>query len=362
MCSQWSTGSPKFKGPESETKMVISEATSGVVVLPIVNCDSVLPTFSFYINKSMVRGLNDRGSQGSFVSERLVSSHNLKVIQDDVKLTINGSNKPQSYLSRVVEVPVCLGKSVHKIPSLVVPEIKVNLNLPQLGSVVEAFLHKGYKLADSNLNENSKSVSNVDFLLGSDAARCLTGVDRCFGRQSLYIEASVGILLLGNTTSILQDLPYLPHYRSLVKENFSATCNVKDPNSQVENVQSYEICTNAFFVSRFIPSFCNNDLENLDYLSVKSNVNMSVLDNKGNLLESQLMKATDQVLENECDKYINYDLKPYNEESDVLHDKLIEFTLGKISRDESGRILVPLLWNGKVSHFLAKNEHLRYQS
>ena len=89
---------------------------------------------------------------------------------------------------------------------------------------------------------------------------------------------------------------------------------------------------------------------------MKSNVNMSVLDNKGNLLESQLMKATDQVLE--CDKYINYDLKPYNEESDVLHDKLIEFTLGKISRDESGRILVPLLFNGQVSNFLAKNEHL----
>ena len=147
LCSQRSTGSPKSKGAESETKMVKSEATNGVVVLPIVNCDSVLPTFSFYINKSMVCGLNDRGSQSSFVTERLVSSHNLKVIQDEVKLTINGFNKPQIYLSRVVEVPVCLGQSVHKIPSLVVPEIKVNLNLPQLRSVVEAFLHKGYKLA-----------------------------------------------------------------------------------------------------------------------------------------------------------------------------------------------------------------------
>ena len=253
----------------------------------------------------MVRGLNDRGSQSSFVSERLVCSHNLKVIQENVKLTIKWFNKSQSYLSRVAEVPVCLGQSVHKIPSLVVPDIKVDLNLPQLGSVVEAFLHKGYKLADSNLNENSYSVSNVDFLLGSDAARCLTEVDRCFGRQSLYIEASVGNLLFGNITSIFQDLPYLPYCRSLVKEKFSATCNVKDPNSHVENVQSYEICTNAFFVSRFIPSFCGNDVENFDYLSVRSNVNMSVLDNKGNLLDSQLLKATDQVLENECDKYTN---------------------------------------------------------
>ena len=166
LCSQGSTGSPKSKVPESETNMVKSEATSGVVVLPIVNCDSVLPTFSFYINKAMVRGLNDRCSQSSFVSERLVSFHNLKVIQDNVKLTINGFNKPQSYLSRVVELPVCLGQSVHT--SLVVPEIKVNLNLPRLGSVMEVFLHKGYKLADSNLNENSNSVSDVDFLLGSD--------------------------------------------------------------------------------------------------------------------------------------------------------------------------------------------------
>ena len=232
--------------PESETKMVKSEATSGVVVLPIVNCDSVPPTFSFYINKSMVRGLNDRGSQNLFVSERLVSSHSLKAIHDNVKLTINGFSKPQCYLSRIVEVPVCLGQSVHKIPSLAVPEIKVNLNLPQLGSMVEAFLHKEYKLADSNLNENSNSVSNVNFLLGSDAARCLTGVDRYFGRKPLYIEASVFILLLGNITSLLQDLPYLPHCRSLVKENFSVTCNVKDPNYKVGNVKSYEICTNAF--------------------------------------------------------------------------------------------------------------------
>ena len=40
-----------------------------------------------------------------------------------------------------------------------------------------------------------------------------------------------------------------------------------------------------------------------------------------------------------------------------MNNKLIDFALKNISRDNDGRRKVPLLWNGKVSHLLSKNEN-----
>ena len=367
LCPQWSTGSQKSKLPADDSKVVHTEASSGIVVLPSVGCDSLLSTFSFTVHNEVFRGLIDRGSQSSFVSESLATSHNLKILQSNVKLTVHGFNKQQNYLSRLVELPIRLGGLLHVIPCLVVPQVKVDLKLPQLGSVIEAFLQKGYVLADSNLNKNSISISNIDFLLGSDAARCLAGRDICFGKQSMYIESSGGVLLLGNVTSILQDLPYLPRCRSVARKSFSAICSTGDSASQenskegvssLENGRKFEYHTHSFFVSNFVNSLENEEMENLDFKSVSTHGNLSVIDNKGKLIESQIQKATDQILESECDKYINYDSNQYNDESVEVHNKLVDYTLDKMSHSEEGRIVVPLLWNGKVSQFLAKNQNL----
>ena len=41
-----------------------------------------------------------------------------------------------------------------------------------------------------------------------------------------------------------------------------------------------------------------------------------------------------------------------------MDGKLVDFTLKNISRDDDGRIRVPLLWNGEVSHLLSRNEKI----
>ena len=111
-------------------------------------------------------------------------------------------------------------------------------------------------------------------------------------------------------------------------------------------------------MSNVVPWLQNEEMENLEFGSLGRQVKFSVLDDKGKLVETEIQKATDEILESECNKYVNYDTENYNDESVELHDKLIDYTLNKIVTNEEGRIVVPLLWNGKVSHFLAKNQHL----
>ena len=72
----------------------------------------------------------------------------------------------------LVEVPLKFGDTIHLVTALVIPEIKIYLDLPQLGTVLNHFKEKGYKL-DSFLNKNSNSAS--DIVLGSDAFYCLVG-------------------------------------------------------------------------------------------------------------------------------------------------------------------------------------------
>ena len=53
---------------------------------------------------------------------------------------------------------------------------------------------------------------------------------------------------------------------------------------------------------------------------------------------------------------MNYD-SPGDKEGDVLEQQLVDLTKNNIGIN-NGRLMVPLLWNGKVSHFLSKNENL----
>ena len=48
----------------------------------------------------------------------------------------------------------------------------------------------------------------------------------------------------------------------------------------------------------------------------------------------------------------------YSDEHNELDNTLVEFTLRNIQRKGDGRLIVPLLWNGKASHLLSGNENL----
>ena len=74
LCPRFSASNgPKAKGEGNNA--VKTETNSGIVVLPCLSNDAVLPTFSFTTGEKgkMLRGLKDTGSQSSFITEKVVT-------------------------------------------------------------------------------------------------------------------------------------------------------------------------------------------------------------------------------------------------------------------------------------------------
>ena len=213
LCPTFSNSNASKKRGEGNS-VVKTETNSGVVVLPCLSNDAVLPTFSFTIgeNGKMLRGLKDTGSQSSFIAEKVVKELELQVIKEDVKLVVNGFNGPQNYSSKIVRFPIAFNAKTYDIQAMMVPEIKIDLQLPNLGNIVKNFISKGYHLADEFLTKDSNSISDIDFLLGADMSHCLLSKDVCFGASSVFFESADGILLTGKISKLELDLPYLPYH------------------------------------------------------------------------------------------------------------------------------------------------------
>ena len=65
---------------------------------------------------------------------------------------------------------------------------------------------------------------------------------------------------------------------------------------------------------------------------------------RGRLLSHSLKKAANEILEFNCSCYIHLDNNRLQENSQ-LNDKLVKYVLSNITRNEEGRLVVPLLWN-----------------
>ena len=67
------------------------------------------------------------------------------------------------------------------------------------------------------------------------------------------------------------------------------------------------------------------------------------------------------MLDVQCFKLLNYDAIQYDETSTEENDRLVNFVLKSTERDSEGRLIMPLMWNGKVSHLLGTNKNLARQ-
>ena len=324
------------------------EVNSGVATMPNSHSGSILPTFSFSIDGSndIYRGLKDSGSQTTFITSKLAKLNNFKVIHSDVKLTVNGFNGDKEYCTIFVEVPIKIGDKSFVIPALVVPYINIALRLPMLGKIVEGLRSKGMVLADKSLSSDSQMIDNIQLLLGTDAAHCLTGKDVVFGdvNPSVFIESHAGIMLAGNVDLMLKNLEFL-------NGKPKALHSVSDCRT---NYHTLHVYSSSFLLNTKVDILAENDHES----EFKVNCSLSVVNDKGKLLENKLQQATDEILESECEFYLNCDQNVYNDDSTDLNNQLVDFTLKNIQRKADGRVEVPLLWNGKVSHLLSKNERL----
>ena len=91
---------------------------------------------------------------------------------------------------------------------------------------------------------------------------------------------------------------------------------------------------------------------------VEVSTDFKILDEKGNIIQKELERAADEALFNFCNKYTSYDCEIYESENHELNEQLVKFCLDRTIRNSEGRLIMPLLWNSKVSHLLGKNFNL----
>ena len=196
------------------------------------------------------------------------------------------------------------------------------------------------------MNKDTELIDDVQLLLGTDFQHCLLGKDVVIGslHPSVYIETPVGIMLVGSVDRFLSNLKSM-HPPGL-----------GDKVSDIPlNKESF---TQIFCTSYLVGSAVGNDYDLGEPYEIGTNCSFSVLTEKGKLIENKLKEASEQVLELESKYYLNYDQQVYSDEHNELDNTLVEFTLRNIQRKGDGHLIVPLLWNGKVSHLLSRNETL----
>jgi len=145
----------KFKS--NKGKVVSNVVWTGAAMQSAIGGNSVLPTFTCFMNGYQVRGMKDSGCQPSFVESELAEKLDLPVVSEDIQIKISGFNSSKNYKTKIVMLEMYIGGEFVRLEAVVVPKIRINLNLPGLNEVVAGFRDKGYVLADRML-ESSRLV------------------------------------------------------------------------------------------------------------------------------------------------------------------------------------------------------------
>lgn len=305
-----------------------------------VGSDAILPTFTCKIGERMVRAMKDSGCQPNFIETRIAVELNLPIVSKDVTITVNGFNESQHYLTNVVQVNLKVGDSTKTLNAVCVPRIKTRLDLPGLGVIVAAFVAKGYRLADEYLNDASKGISDLGFVLGTNDPDVLLENQIKFGGpvSSVFSETVAGVLLLGNAKRLLDNLSQLP-----------SRVNAGHAGGQLESEGSP-----VDFLAEVSNSVNSGGPPGGDGTDFGDATTFAVLNDRGEIDDTKLAEATREVLSN-YDRSIYSEPRVEDESSTELNGKLIKFVLAETTRTQDGRLIMPLTWRGEVSHKLARN-------
>ena len=309
-----------------------------------VESHSLLPTLTCTIGNEMIRSLKDTGCQGNFILKSVAEKLNLPVIEDNVSLNIKGFNCDQTYNTKLVKVEVEFGGERFELQALCIPSFNVNIRPKQLGEIVKGFQSKGYILADKFLNEKSQKIDNISLLLGTKDAHILKSTDVLFGRKnnSSYSITKGGIMLLGNSDLLWENLPYLPKLKNknIAKKSENVACSIKIKEDR-----------------RFPLKKCDKE-NSPDDTKIELNSHVVVMDSEGKLNNSELLKAANEILDRDCDKLLAVEHCNQDENETEVNKQLVQYALDNLTVTDENRIKIPLLWNSKTQHLLGKNYNL----
>jgi len=343
---------PQSETAKSDAKVCVvasgSESSDDTVLLPTFTCE--VPS------GSVVRGLKDSGSQACLITEKLADREKFKVIDPNFEIVVNGVNSPKKYKTKTVQLKLKFGDSILEIPAICIPEIKTNLKVPGLGKVVTNFISKGYDLADKLLVGSSDKIGNIQLMLGARAFHGVPGRDVVFGGdiKSVYMDTKVGVMLIGPIEQLVANLNYLPSVSTVDV----LSCDADEANNAIRCEPRRDESRRVLY-SRA----CNSE-ETDDSNTRIINVNFTAIDRDAEITEKELSDATERclsdedVLNNKCNDFLNYEKVNYNEVSVEANNQLVDYVLDNIQRDDSGRLLMRITWNGEVCHLLGRNLEL----
>jgi len=324
----------------SEPWETVANVVSHIQFNSTVRHDSVLlPTFTVEIpdvkGNISCRILNDTGSQRNFISRHVSDGLELSVVREGVKIVINGLTTPKTMITRVVNVPIVFKGTILQVEAIEVPDIDISINGTHLTQIVSKLTEKGYLLADKHLLSLKSGSDLTDFgmVMGPEATRLFCPSARPFGREpdhSVFLESGLGVMLMGDSESLLNNLDHL------------------------ENANQHTTTIGGM-------SSKNSELGKNEYKELSTTINVGnvreVLNEEGNLIESRLEEATNEVLEQFSESFLNYDQSDAVECGE-LNDSVVHYIISNTERATDGRLEMPLPWKTECKHLLGKNYNL----
>ena len=293
-------------------------------------CDTViLPTFTIDIfHKNDIyacRALHNTGSQRNFIHKEVAERRRLPVVNANLEIRIQGIHSDKLINTSVVQVPLRIDGVVYKVDAIVLPSIEIELSVEKLKTVGKAFTARGYALVDQALSDTNHSshVTTFEFIMGPDAVKLLRPQTIAFGSEphmAVYMQSRLGVLLLGEIEHLLSTIKHLP------------------PSSDID----YKNCDKSL------------PMDSCVRLTVGSSIVSEVLDKTGEVITSQLKRATDEALDQCAGQLMNYD-NTVDVKCSEVNEKLVNYVLTNAERKEDGRLVMPLPWNPECSHLLGRN-------
>ena len=367
----------KYKAKDVDTKQIETGSVFvGNVKLERYGEDSIVPTFSldFPLGKS-IRIMRDSGCMANFIKDSVAVEWGCKIVNHNFPIKINGFLSTESSKYKVVEV-----KLLEKFPpvlAICMPKIKGSTKLPGLTDVVSEFASKGYNMADKFLaREGVDCINDVDFILGNNDAHILPMRDVSFGMNppSVFTETPLGVCLMGGVKRILDNIGQLPE-RKVGQIDSNATLAKNDASKKPKKpkkksgINSQSVKSQQTLTKK--SSTLSNETSHGDHSTAETSLDSDIIENSfcilsmkvaidttGYVNDSLLDNAANEILR--CSKFNNFDYDDgnYNDISKELDDELTEFVLDTTFQNANGHLVMNLLWNGKVSHLLGRNDNL----
>ena len=243
-------------------------------------------------------------------------------MEADYKLGINGFLSSKQIITRVVKID--LSENESPVTAICVPEIRTKLKLHDLSKIIQIFNDKGYVLADQFLHSANDSISNLDFLLGNYDGHVLPQRDVTFGctPKFVYLECSIGVMLSGSIDRMLLNIGSLPTVAKVEGSVIVSESSIYD--SMCDLPSQAEVPSQSF----------------------------SVLDESGNVNENMSSLALRAIVGESYRNILHYDTEKYEDRSIENDQTLIDYVIENTRGNNEGRLIMPLLWNGKVcDHF-----------